>query len=96
MGPLAIRQETELVVPAIFKTGNYLATAPGGFNTTIDWTSGYFSVQPAYREHVLNSRALVRIVTASPEVSLLSGGLKRQRFGFLLTSLFLSGIASPS
>lgn len=69
MGPFSISQETDLVVPTIFRTGNSLATAPGGAGTTIDWTSGYFSVQEAYRERVLDSRAIVRIVAASPEVS---------------------------
>ncbi|KAI5480805.1 CDP-diacylglycerol-glycerol-3-phosphate 3-phosphatidyltransferase [Pseudohyphozyma bogoriensis] len=69
MGPFGIRQETDLVVPTIFKTGNSLATAPGGRNTRIDWTSGYFSVQPDYLEGVMASRAIVRIVTASPEAN---------------------------
>ena len=68
MGPFSIAQETELVVPTILRTANSLATAPGGSETTVDWTSGYFSVQEAYRERVLDSRAAVRIVTASPEV----------------------------
>lgn len=69
MGPFSIAQETELVVPTILRTGNSLATAPGGAQTTVDWTSGYFSVQEAYKERVLDSRAAVRIVAASPEVS---------------------------
>ncbi|KAK4705960.1 hypothetical protein P7C70_g250, partial [Phenoliferia sp. Uapishka_3] len=68
MGPFNIKQETELAVPSIFRAGNSLATAPGGGRTKIDWTSGYFSVQPAYRAKVLDSRAAVRIVAASPEV----------------------------
>lgn len=70
MGPFNIKQETDIVVPSIFRAGNSLATAPGGGRTKIDWTSGYFSVQPSYREKVLDSRAAVRIVAASPEVSL--------------------------
>ena len=69
MGPFSIAQETELIVPTILRTANSLATAPGGSETTVDWTSGYFSVQESYRERVLDSRAAVRIVTASPEVS---------------------------
>lgn len=68
MGPFNILQETDLVVPAIFRTANSLATAPGGGKTLIDWTSGYFSVQKNYLEKVLDSKAIVRIVTASPEV----------------------------
>jgi CDP-diacylglycerol--glycerol-3-phosphate 3-phosphatidyltransferase len=68
IGPFSITQETDLVVPTIFRTGNSLATAPGGAETTIDWTSGYFSVQEAYRERVLDSRSAVRIVAAAPEV----------------------------
>lgn len=71
MGPFSISQETDLVVPAIFRTANSLATAPGGGRTMIDWTSGYFSVQKAYLEKVLDSKAGVRIVTASPEVNFL-------------------------
>lgn len=70
MGPFDIAQETDVVVPSVFQTANSLATAPGGANTTIDWTSGYFSVQEGYKERVLDSRATVRIVTASPEVGL--------------------------
>ena len=70
MGPFSIAQETELIVPTILRTANSLATAPGGGETTVDWTSGYFSVQEEYRERVLDSRAAVRIVTAAPEVSL--------------------------
>ncbi|KAL8279179.1 hypothetical protein RQP46_008435 [Phenoliferia psychrophenolica] len=69
MGPFNIKQETDLVVPSIFRAGNSLATAPGGSRTKIDWTSGYFSVQPSYREKVLDSRAAVRIVAASPEAN---------------------------
>lgn len=68
MGPFNISQETDTAVPAIFRAANSLATAPGGSRTTIDWTSGYFSVQEAYLERVLDSKALVRIITASPEV----------------------------
>lgn len=68
MGSFSIAQETELVVPTILRTANSLATAPGGTETTVDWTSGYFSVREEYREKVLDSRAAVRIVTASPEV----------------------------
>lgn len=68
MGPFNISQETDIVVPAIFRTANSLATAPGGSLTTIDWTSGYFSVQERYKELVLDSKANVRIVAASPEV----------------------------
>lgn len=70
MGPFSIAQETDIVVPTIFRTGNSLATAPGGQDTTIDWTSGYFSVQPRYRQLVLDSKSAVRIVTAHPEVRL--------------------------
>lgn len=69
MGLFGIRHETELVVPAIFRAANALATAPGGSRTTLHWTSGYFSVQKAYLERVLDCEAQVRIVTASPEVS---------------------------
>lgn len=69
MGPFGVRHETETVVPAIFRTANALATAPGGNRTTLHWTSGYFSIQERYREAVLACEAQVRIVVASPEVS---------------------------
>lgn len=69
MGTFNITQETDLVVPNIFRMANSLATAPGGWKTTVDWTSGYFSVQERYREFVLDAKANVRIMAASPEVS---------------------------
>ncbi|KAM0746889.1 hypothetical protein T439DRAFT_329578 [Meredithblackwellia eburnea MCA 4105] len=69
MGPFNIRQETDLVVPAIFRAGNALATAPGGRRTRIDWTSGYFNAREGIRENVLKSRAEVRIVSAAPEAN---------------------------
>ena len=69
MGPFDIKHETELAVPAIVRTANGVATGLGGQGTTIDWTSGYFSVQDAYKQLLLDSKAKVRIVTAAPEVS---------------------------
>lgn len=100
MGPFSIDQETALVVPAVFRTANSLATAPGGAKTTIDWTSGYFSVQPAYKEKVLDSRASVRIVTASPEVrpihSKLDQVLTRKSLRRRMGSLVLGGFQSIS
>lgn len=68
MGPFDITQETELALPSIFETANCLATAPGGAETKIDWTSGYFSVQERYKDMALSSKARVRMVSASPEV----------------------------
>ena len=69
MGPFGVRHETGMVMPAVFRTANALATAPGGGRTTLHWTSGYFSIQEQYREAVLACEAQVRIVIASPEVS---------------------------
>jgi CDP-diacylglycerol--glycerol-3-phosphate 3-phosphatidyltransferase len=69
MFPFSQTQETSLIVPSIFQTANSLATAPGGGETTIDWTSGYFGLRKEYKELVLGCKAKVRIVSASPEVS---------------------------
>ncbi|GAA5841699.1 hypothetical protein JCM11251_007059 [Rhodosporidiobolus azoricus] len=69
MGPFSITQETDLVVPEIFRAANALATAPGGGNTTLDWTSGYFGLREDYKRLVLECRAGVRIVSASPEAN---------------------------
>ncbi|GAA5912159.1 hypothetical protein JCM6882_003070 [Rhodosporidiobolus microsporus] len=69
MGPFGIAQETDLVVPEIFRAANALATAPGGGNTTLDWTSGYFGLREGYKKLVLDCRAGVRIVSASPEAN---------------------------
>ncbi|GAA6041561.1 hypothetical protein JCM8097_004265 [Rhodosporidiobolus ruineniae] len=69
MGPFRIAQETSLVVPEIFRAANALATAPGGRNTTLDWTSGYFGLREDYKKLVLDSYANVRIVSASPEAN---------------------------
>ncbi|GAA5882780.1 hypothetical protein JCM16303_002453 [Sporobolomyces ruberrimus] len=63
------RQETELVVPEIFKCANSLATAPGGGETRVDWTSGYFGLRRDYKRLVLESKAKVGIVSASPEAN---------------------------
>ena len=70
MGTFDVTQETDLVIPSIFRMANSLATAPGGAKTTVDWTSGYFSVQERYKELVLAAKANVQLVAASPEVSL--------------------------
>ncbi|GAA5923723.1 CDP-diacylglycerol--glycerol-3-phosphate 3-phosphatidyltransferase [Sporobolomyces koalae] len=69
MFPFGVRDETELVVPEIFKLANALATAPGGGETKIDWTSGYFGLREDYKRLVLESKAKVRIVSASPEAN---------------------------
>ncbi|ORY90148.1 hypothetical protein BCR35DRAFT_287375 [Leucosporidium creatinivorum] len=73
MGTFNITQETDLVVPSIFRMANSLATAPGGWKTTVDWTSGYFSVRERYREFVLAAKANVRIMAASPEANGFTG-----------------------
>lgn len=98
MGLFDITQETDVVVPSVFQTANSLATAPGGAKTTIDWTSGYFSVQEGYKERVLDSRATVRIVTASPEVRFVP---HFRRWGSLTLAVrrqtaFSDLVASPS
>ncbi|SCZ89770.1 BZ3500_MvSof-1268-A1-R1_Chr1-3g01568 [Microbotryum saponariae] len=69
MGLFDVKQETDMAVPSIFKTANALATAPGGAATTLNWTSGYFSVHEQYKAMVLSSKAGVRIVAASPEAN---------------------------
>ncbi|GAA5999906.1 CDP-diacylglycerol--glycerol-3-phosphate 3-phosphatidyltransferase [Rhodotorula paludigena] len=69
MGPFALRHETDTVVPAVFQAANALATAPGGARTTLDWTSGYFSLRDDYQKLVLDCKARVRIVSASPEAN---------------------------
>ncbi|GAA5910576.1 CDP-diacylglycerol--glycerol-3-phosphate 3-phosphatidyltransferase [Sporobolomyces salmoneus] len=69
MYPFQQTQETSLVVPSIFKTANMLATAPGGGETKIDWTSGYFGLRKEYKELVLGCKAKVGIVSASPEAN---------------------------
>lgn len=69
MFPFSLAHETDLVVPEIFKTANALATAPGGGETTVDWTSGYFGLRDGYKKLVLGSKAKIQIVSASPEVT---------------------------
>ncbi|GAA5964590.1 hypothetical protein JCM21900_002651 [Sporobolomyces salmonicolor] len=69
MGPFDLTQETDQVVPEIFRAANALATAPGGKSTTIDWTSGYFGLREQYKRLVLDSKAQIRIVSASPEAN---------------------------
>ncbi|KDE02390.1 hypothetical protein MVLG_07049 [Microbotryum lychnidis-dioicae p1A1 Lamole] len=69
MGLFYVKQETDTAVPSIFKTANALATAPGGAATTLNWTSGYFSVHERYKAMVLSSKAGVRIVAASPKAN---------------------------
>lgn len=62
MGPFDIRQETEVVVPAILQEA---ASDPG---MKIDWTSGYFSLRRPYKDGLLAAKGPVRIVCAAPEV----------------------------
>jgi CDP-diacylglycerol--glycerol-3-phosphate 3-phosphatidyltransferase len=69
MGPFGIRQESDLVVPALIRAANEMSTAPGGLETTVDWTSGYFSLDDEYKRQLLDSRARVRVVCASPEAN---------------------------
>ncbi|GAA6025151.1 hypothetical protein JCM11491_000233, partial [Sporobolomyces phaffii] len=69
MYPFSLTHETDLVVPEIFKTANALATAPGGSDTTVDWTSGYFGLRKSYKRLVLDSKAQIQIVSASPEAN---------------------------
>ncbi|KAK4055148.1 CDP-diacylglycerol--glycerol-3-phosphate 3-phosphatidyltransferase [Microbotryomycetes sp. JL201] len=73
MGTFEIRQETDVLVPSFFKLADDLAVAPNGWKTTIDWTSGYFSVQQRYQELVLASKAQVRLVSASPDANGFTG-----------------------
>ncbi|KAK4057730.1 CDP-diacylglycerol--glycerol-3-phosphate 3-phosphatidyltransferase [Microbotryomycetes sp. JL221] len=73
MGTFDIRQETNLVIPTIFKLANRFAEAPNGWKTTIDWTSGYFSVQERYQQLVLESKSQVRLVSASPAANGFTG-----------------------
>ncbi|GAA5860274.1 hypothetical protein JCM8547_003449 [Rhodosporidiobolus lusitaniae] len=80
MGPFSISHETDLVVPEIFRAANALATAPGGRNTTLDWTSGYFSLREDYKKLVLDCAANVRIVSASPEANGFFGSKGVSRF----------------
>lgn len=80
IGPFKITQETDLTVPTILKTANSLATAPGGAETKIDWTSGYFSLRKGYREGVLECKAGIRIVCASPESNGFFGSKGVSRF----------------
>lgn len=69
MRPFSLSYETSIVVPSIFRTANALATAPGGAQTMLDWTSGYFGLREDYKRLALDCKAQVRIVSASPEVS---------------------------
>jgi CDP-diacylglycerol--glycerol-3-phosphate 3-phosphatidyltransferase len=69
MGPFGVRQESDLVVPAVIRAANEMATSPGGIRTTIDWTSGYFSLEDEYKRRLLDSRAHVRVVCASPDAN---------------------------
>ncbi|SCV68094.1 BQ2448_215 [Microbotryum intermedium] len=69
MGLFDVKQETDMVVPSIFRTANALATAPGGAATTLNWTSGYFSVHERYKAMALSCKASVQIVAASPEAN---------------------------
>ncbi|KAM0793541.1 hypothetical protein ACM66B_000978 [Microbotryomycetes sp. NB124-2] len=73
MGTFDIKQETDILVPSIFKLADSLAVVPNGWKTTIDWTSGYFSVQQRYQELVLASKAQVRLVSASPAANGFTG-----------------------
>jgi CDP-diacylglycerol--glycerol-3-phosphate 3-phosphatidyltransferase len=66
MGQLGILDETHRVVPGIFEAIKALASV--GATPVLDWTSGYFSLDPANIERILDSEAFVRVVCAAPEV----------------------------
>lgn len=60
MGHLNIREETDLVVPTLLRSME---------EGTIDWTSGYFSLDRDDQKRLLDSKAeKVRVVCASPQV----------------------------
>ena len=61
MGPLGVQQETRIVVPA-------LLNAADDPDSTLDWTSGYFSLDRSNIARLLASKARVRVVCAAPEV----------------------------
>ncbi|KAK4331958.1 CDP-diacylglycerol--glycerol-3-phosphate 3-phosphatidyltransferase [Rhodotorula toruloides] len=80
MGPFSLSYETNIVVPSIFRTANALATAPGGSQTMLDWTSGYFGLREDYKRLALDCKAQVRIVSASPEANGFFGSRGVSRF----------------
>ncbi|CDR47358.1 RHTO0S14e02520g1_1 [Rhodotorula toruloides] len=80
MGPFSLSYETSIVVPSIFRTANALATAPGGSQTMLDWTSGYFGLREDYKRLALDCKAQVRIVSASPEANGFFGSRGVSRF----------------
>lgn len=80
MGPMAIRQETDMM-PLLFEAieqqeAPIQETLPSAIKkgrlpapkATIDFTSGYFSLHPLYKSLILNSPASIRtrIITAAP------------------------------
>jgi hypothetical protein len=63
MGQFDIKQETDMVIPAILKQVQQRN------DTRLDWTSGYFSVRKPYKDGLLEANGPVHVVCASPEVS---------------------------
>lgn len=63
MGQFDIKQETDMVIPAIL---NEIEDNP---NIRLDWTSGYFSLRAPYKDGLLQAKGPVHIVCASPQVS---------------------------
>lgn len=61
MGPLQIQQETECI-PAVMKLANNM-------RARIDFTTGYFSINPEYAELILKGRFMIDIITASPKAN---------------------------
>lgn len=63
MGLFNIKQETDMVIPAI------LDQIQQSDELRLDWTSGYFSLRAPYKDGLLKTQGPVHIVCASPEVS---------------------------
>lgn len=63
MGQFDIKQETDIVIPAL------LQEIQGDPKLRLDWTSGYFSLRNSYKDGLLQASGPVHIVCASPQVN---------------------------
>lgn len=61
MGPLDIKQET-ICIPKVMELANSRAAR-------LDFTTGYFSINPQYAELILSGRFKIDITTASPKAN---------------------------